>query len=136
MAQPTIPLEQVKIVFNLDMIGRLRNQRVEVYGSRTARGLRRAMSERNGESKLLLDFVWNMREDSDHFPFYSRGLPVLMLHTGLHDDYHRPSDDVEKLDLPGTQRVVRLLFETVLELANREKVLASAGFASARPEND
>jgi len=125
---PTVPLGQMKIAFNLDMIGRMRNQRIEVYGGRTARGLRRALSEQNGESKLLIDFVWNMREDSDHFSFYSRGIPVLMLHTGLHDDYHRPSDDVEKLDLPGTQRVVRLLFEIVRELADRDEL---PGFRSA-----
>ncbi|HUY33861.1 MAG TPA: M20/M25/M40 family metallo-hydrolase [Pirellulales bacterium] len=133
VAHPTVPLKQVKIVFNLDMIGRLRNQRVEVYGSRTAAGLRRVMSERNGESKLSLDFVWNMREDSDHFPFYSRGLPVLMLHTGLHGDYHRPSDDVEKLDLAGTQRVVRLLFEVVHELADRDELAGFRGAARGEP---
>jgi len=125
---PTVPLKQVKIAFNLDMIGRLRNERIEVYGGRTARGLRRALSEQNGDSGLLIDFVWNMREDSDHFSFYSRNIPVLMLHTGLHDDYHRPSDDVEKLDLPGTQRVVRLLFEIVRELADRDEL---SGFRPA-----
>ncbi|HEV3007115.1 MAG TPA: M20/M25/M40 family metallo-hydrolase [Pirellulales bacterium] len=133
VAHPTIPLKQLKFAFNLDMIGRLRNDRIEIYGGRTARGLRRTVSEQNSGSRLAIDFVWTMREDSDHFPFYERGIPVLMLHTGLHDDYHRPSDDVEKLDLAGTERVVRLLFHLVHELADRDEL---AGFrAAARVES-
>jgi hypothetical protein len=133
---PTIPLKQLKIAFNLDMIGRLRNDRIELYGGRTARGLRRAVSEQNADARLLIDFVWSMRDDSDHYPFYERGIPVLMLHTGLHDDYHRPSDDVEKLDLAGTERVVRLLFHVVHELADRDELTGfrSSARVESRPE--
>ncbi len=118
VSQPTLPLERVRLVFNMDMIGRLRNDAVEVYGVRTTQGLRRLVSLNNHEANLRLDFTWKMREDSDHFTFYQRGIPVLMLHTGLHDDYHRPSDDAEKLNVPGMHRVVQVISRVLYELAD------------------
>jgi hypothetical protein len=114
---PTVPLERVRCMINMDMIGRLRGDRVELYGTRTARGARQLFSRANAEG-LLLDFTWEMKANSDHHTFYSRGIPAFMLHTGLHDDYHRPSDDAEKVNIEGTRRVARLLFHAVRALAD------------------
>lgn len=109
LRHPTVPLEQVVLAINLDMIGRLRQDRVEIYGTRTASGLRRLLAQANRYTELTLEYSWELRKDSDHYPFYEQGIPTLMLHTGLHADYHRPSDDVEKLNIEGMQRVARLL---------------------------
>jgi hypothetical protein len=129
----TVPLERVGLAINLDMIGRLQRNRLETFGIRSTYGLRRLISMSNAVTDLSFDFSWTMREDSDHYSFYKRGLPVLMLHTGLHSDYHRPSDDVEKLDFAGMERVVRLLFGTVYALADEPRLY---GFRSAsRGEN-
>ena len=122
LAEPTQPLSRVRLMVNIDMIGRMKNDYVEVYGTRTSRDLRRLVSLQNGEPNLRLGFSWKMRDDSDHYSFYLRGIPVLMFHTGLHDDYHRPSDDVEKLNLAGMQRIVRLLCGVLFELANRPQL--------------
>jgi membrane-associated protease RseP (regulator of RpoE activity) len=87
----------------------------------------------NAATDLAFDFSWTMREDSDHYSFYKRNLPVLMLHSGLHSDYHRPSDDVEKLDFAGMEQIVRMLFGVVHDLANGPELL---GFrAVSRSEN-
>jgi C-terminal processing protease CtpA/Prc len=118
---PTVPLSQIKCFLNVDMVGRLTNRRVEVYGSRSAAGLRQLMSSANG-SALDLDFTWQMREDSDHWPFYNQSVPILMLHTGLHKDYHRPSDDAHLLNHEGLEEVSRLMFQTVLSLANADQL--------------
>lgn len=128
VAEPTLPLSRVRLMVNLDMIGRLRDDYVEIYGTRTSRDLRRLVSLQNGEPNLRLGFSWAMREDSDHYSFFLRGIPVLMFHTGLHEDYHRPSDDVEKLNLAGMQRVVQLLCGVLLELADRPQL---GGFRQA-----
>ncbi len=109
LRHPTVPLEQVALAVNLDMIGRLRQDRLEIYGIRTAYGMRRLLAQANRHAGLTLEYSWELRNDSDHYPFYEQGIPTLMLHTGLHADYHRPSDDVEKLSLEGMQRVARLL---------------------------
>lgn len=121
-ANPTFPLAQVRLAINLDMVGRLRQDKIELYGGRTSAGLRRAVSMSNAATNLLCDFSWTMREDSDHYSFYKRGLPVLMFHTGLHGDYHRPSDDAEKLDFDGMQRVTQLLFGLVRQLADEPRL--------------
>lgn len=122
VSQPTIPLRQVRLMINLDMIGRLRNDRVEVYGTRSGYGLRNLVSRANSQSNLLADFTWEMEANSDHHSFYARGVPVLMLHTGLHDDYHRPADDAHKINAEGMRKVSRLLFSIAYELANDETV--------------
>jgi hypothetical protein len=134
VAHPTVALEKVRLAINLDMIGRLQRNRVETYGVRSGYGLRRLLSVNNTASDLVLDFSWTMREDSDHYSFYKRNLPVLMFHTGLHSDYHRPSDDVEKLDFAGMERIVRLLFDVVRNAADEPRLI---GFrAASRGESD
>lgn len=122
--EPTVPLEQVKFFVNLDMIGRLRERRLEIVGSRTARSLRRLVVLHAADRGLRLKFPWKIKRDSDHWTFYQRGIPCLMFHTGKHPDYHRPSDDADKINAEGIQRIGRLLFELVLDLADREQVPA------------
>lgn len=120
---PTVSLDQIVMVFNSDMIGRLRNHRVEVYGVRTAPGLRRLLSHQNVNYGLDLDFMWDVLPNSDHHSFFERDIPFLMLHTGLHDNYHRPSDDAELINRQGIQAIAQLMFSTVCELAESpEKV--------------
>ena len=128
VAHPTVPLERVKLAVNLDMIGRLGRNRVETYGIRTTYGLRRLVSLSNAATDLAFDFSWTMREDSDHYSFYKRNVPVFMLHTGLHSDYHRPSDDVEKLDFAGMERITRMLFHLVHSMADEPRLY---GFRNA-----
>jgi hypothetical protein len=115
---PTIPLARVPIMINVDMIGRLRNSRLTVYGTRTSAGLRRLISLQNDPAQLLLSFNWEMKGDSDHYAFFSRGIPIVMLHTGLHDDYHRPSDDADKINVEGLQQIAQLMFNVLVELAD------------------
>jgi hypothetical protein len=122
VGQPTIPLERIRAAINLDMIGRLRKQRLEIFGSRTAAGWRRLVSRQNGDSPLQLDFTWEMTPNSDHYTFYAKRIPVLMLHTGLHDDYHRPSDDADKVNAEGMQQVSRLLFNLTYALAEEPQL--------------
>jgi hypothetical protein len=114
---PTVPLNRVPIMINADMIGRLRNSGLVIYGARTSRGMRRLISRQNGVSNLLIDFNWEIKPDSDHYTFYSRGIPFLMVHTGLHSDYHRPSDDADKINTEGLKQISQLLFNVLVELA-------------------
>jgi hypothetical protein len=113
----------MSIVFsvNLDMIGRLRGERLEVYGARTAEGLRAAVfssNNRPGATPLELAFDWAIEEDSDHYPFIAAKIPTVMFHTGLHDQYHRPSDDVQLVNFEGIEPVARLTLDFVTAVAN------------------
>jgi hypothetical protein len=114
---PTVPFEGLKLVLNIDMVGRLRENRAEVLGTRTAAGLRGLIAANNSESPVAMTFSWDNRRDSDHYPFFSRQIPYLMVFTGKHPDYHTPYDDVDKLNTEGMERITRLLFRTAYAAA-------------------
>jgi hypothetical protein len=103
---------------NLDMIGRLRGERLEVYGARTAAGLRMACLEANARANLELSFDWEIVDDSDHYPFIAAKIPTVMFHTGLHDQYHRPSDDAHLVNFSGIEPVTRLVLDFVTMIAD------------------
>lgn len=117
---PTVPLDRVKFNLNVDMVGRLTEEKLIVYGTRTSAGLRRKLAEWNEPTQLRLSYAWWINPQSDHQTFFRRKIPVLMFHTGLHADYHRPSDDAEKIDVEGMQRVARLMFHTTYALAESD----------------
>lgn len=108
---------------NLDMIGRLRGDRVEVFGARSAAGLRRLLVDANRSVGLELDFDWDIVDDSDHHPFLAASVPTLMLHTGLHDEYHRPADDAHLVNAEGIASVSRLALEAVVAVADHDGAL-------------
>lgn len=114
---PTIDRERLKMAINLDMVGRLRDDTVNVMGWRTAAGLRSRLVEAN-RVNLQFRFEPNVTDDSDHHAFYSVRIPVLHFDTGKHDDYHRPSDDAEKLNYAGMQRIAGLVEQLVIAVAN------------------
>lgn len=136
LREPTVARDRIKCAVNLDMVGRLRDDRLEVYGTRTLYGVRKLISGGNASEQLSLHFPWTMTEDSDHFPFYYRNIPSLMFHTGKHPDYHRPSDDVEKLSVEGMQRIARLLVDVVIDLADADRLPDFRGRSRAECANE
>ena len=121
---PTVPLDSVKLKINIDMVGRLTDGRIELMGSRSAPGLRQLLSSASLGEGTWIDFTWDFKDNSDHYPFYQRGIPALCVHTGLHDDYHRPSDDVEKINIEGMKEVSRYLVEQLCDLADADQLPA------------
>lgn len=120
--RPTVPLADVRLAVNIDMIGRLREGRLEIGGTRTAPGLRQLLSSERLPADMRLDFTWEYKENSDHWPLFQAGVPSLIVHTGLHDDYHTPRDDVQKLNVPGMRSGAAYLLETVCRLADAESL--------------
>ncbi len=134
VAHPTIPLDRVVAAINLDMVGRLRDNRLTVYGTRSGFGFRRLLSQQNDAVGLEIDFSWELEDDSDHYAFFDRGIPVLFLHTGLHDEFHSPRDDAHLINSQGMNRVVRLLFHFACDLGERPKTPDFRQAASSETE--
>lgn len=122
VGHPTHPLKNVRLAVNIDMVGRLRTGQLAITGWRSAAGLRSRLVQHNPEGDL--EYTYNPRviSDSDHHSFYVAGIPCLQLDTGMHDDYHRPSDDADKLDYAGLRRITELLFRFVLDAADDANV--------------
>ncbi|MBD3674495.1 MAG: M20/M25/M40 family metallo-hydrolase [Planctomycetaceae bacterium] len=118
-ANPTINLQKVRFYINLDMIGRLKDNHLEVYGVRTADGLRRLYAITNHDG-IEAEFNWYLRPDSDHYSFLKQNIPFLMPFTKKHPDYHRASDDFDKVNYEGHQKVTRQWFQILMQLANAD----------------
>jgi hypothetical protein len=127
MRPPLLTEKRLVFFLNLDMIGRLRERRLTVFGARSASGLRSLLVAANNQPKggsgLELAFDWDVTEDSDHYAFIMAGIPAVMLHTGLHDQYHRPSDDVEHVNFEGIPRVTRLALAVIAAVADQDDAL-------------
>ncbi|GAB6167036.1 hypothetical protein JCM19992_30360 [Thermostilla marina] len=119
---PTLPLERVKLNVNVDMVGRLRDAKLYMYGTRTAAGLRSLAARANRDNALELLFSWRYRRDSDHYSFCRHGTPALLVHTGLHDDYHSATDDPDKINAAGMELIGRMLFDVLIELDAAEEL--------------
>jgi hypothetical protein len=117
---PTVPLSNVRLALNSDMVGRLRNGRLELGGSRSGFGLRRLLASRTLPKDLWIHYDWELKENSDHWPFFQWNVPVVLLHTGMHEDYHRPSDDVERVNRDGMKDVAAYLFDLVYRAADAD----------------
>jgi len=111
------------IMLNLDMIGRLRNEELEVHGLGSAEGLEELVDPHFSESGLSIIRRQGGTGPSDHSSFYSAGIPVLFFHTGLHDEYHLPTDVTSTVNRTGAVRVCGLVEDIAMSLATRDAPL-------------
>ncbi|MDA7979081.1 MAG: M20/M25/M40 family metallo-hydrolase [Pirellulales bacterium] len=120
-ANRTLRNYHVVFTINMDMVGRMKDKRLEIYGVRTAPGLREFVARSMDGIDAQVAYDWDIREDSDHWPFFNAGVPFLMLHTGLHENYHRPSDDAELLNIEGMRETTRLALRLMAKAADRKQ---------------
>jgi Zn-dependent M28 family amino/carboxypeptidase len=115
-----VALDSVIAMLNFDMVGRLRGDSLIVYGVATAREFPALLDSANASTRLAVRGLGDGFGPSDHSSFFARGIPVLHFFTNLHDDYHRATDDVAKLNAGGEARVVMLAERCVRELDARD----------------
>ncbi len=117
--EPAAPLAQTVAMVNLDMVGRLRNDRLLVFGSETATEFPALLDSLNLASKFDLKYSGDGFGRSDQESFYVAKKPVLHVFTDLHEDYHRPTDDWEKINVPGLVKVADFTATVVRSIADR-----------------
>lgn len=119
--QPVIPLDHTVAMLNMDMVGRNDPRRIDVLGANEHPKLyasaRRAAANRRVGGLRIEKGGQEYFQRSDHFPFHERGVPVLFFFSGVHDDYHRPTDTAEKIHPEKIARVARTIFLTAADLA-------------------
>jgi hypothetical protein len=129
---PIIPLEKTIADLNIDMIGRNdiaheNSDYVYIIGSdMLSKDLHNVNETANREyTHLQLDYKFNNADDpnqfyyrSDHYNFAKNGIPSIFYFSGIHEDYHQPGDDIEKINFWKVETVARLVFTTAWALAN------------------
>ncbi len=103
---PVVPIEKTVLMLNMDMIGRLREDKLYVFGVDSGTGLRELVEDAAKGLPLKLQLRGDSFSPSDHTPFYLRERPILFLFTGAHGDYHKPGDTWEKINPQGMETVV------------------------------
>jgi hypothetical protein len=132
--QPLYPLSATIAMINLDMVGRLRDGRLIVYGARTAKEFPALLDSLNWHAGFDLKAQGDGYGPSDQSSFYAAKRPVLHLFTDLHEDYHRTSDDWQKINLDGLKRVSDFTLGLVTALANRPRPLTFQDVPAQLPE--
>ena len=132
--EPLYPLDKTVAMINMDMVGRTKpipsdwlglspyKDRLIVYGTGTSPGFAKLVEEVTAASDFKVSTLATGTGPSDHQSFYQKRVPVLFLYTGTHNEYHRPTDIPEKINVPGMKKV-----------ADFVQVLAGHLAAEARP---
>ncbi len=114
---PRWPLDKTVAMINLDMVGRMINDELTVYGTGTATQFPSLLAKTNERYNFRLVNVPEGRGASDHANFFGAKIPVFHFFTGLHNDYHRPSDDVDKINIAGMDRITQFVTDIAQSIA-------------------
>ena len=116
---PLVPIDHSIAMLNMDMIGRLEGRTLTVMGVGTAEEWADVLQTANESTARPLSIATSPHGfgPSDHSSFYGEGLPVLHFFSNTHVDYHRPSDDWDKVDIEGLDQIVDLVSEVALDVA-------------------
>src|SRR5690606_32792975 len=133
---PVFPLENTVANLNIDMIGRLDKKHADnenyiyIIGSNMLSDELHEINEHANTTytQLELDYEFNKKDDpnryyyrSDHYNFAKNNVPVIFYFNGVHEDYHKETDTVDKIIFSKMEKITRLVFHTAWELANRDK---------------
>jgi hypothetical protein len=130
---PTVPLDTVVAMVNIDMIGRLGDGKLNVQGVGTSPVWKPLIEKANGDGTLKFNLHQGGFGPSDHSPFYAAKMPVLFVFTGAHADYHKPEDTADKIDAAGIVRVVSFLSPIVDEVVNAPERIAFVAVKDEKP---
>jgi membrane-associated protease RseP (regulator of RpoE activity) len=127
---PAIPIAETVAMLNLDMVGRLTEGRLTVFGAETSPAFEPAVREAAGGLPLELAFTEGAFAPSDQTSFHAKGVPVLHFFSGTHPQYHTPEDDASLVNPEGIALVARVVARTARGLADASErppvVLAEA----------
>jgi hypothetical protein len=119
-SSPLFPLDKTVMMVNFDMVGRLNaKSEVTVYGTGTSPGFDKLVESLGASEGFKIKKISEGFGPSDQQSFYVKDIPVLFIFTGTHSDYHRPSDDTERINFPGMGRIADFGEVLLLDLVRR-----------------
>jgi hypothetical protein len=128
-----VPIDSIDAMLNFDMVGRLKNDKLIVYGITTAKELPSLLDTATAMSGLRITAQGDGFGASDQSSFFAKDIPGLHFFTDLHDDYHRASDIPERINAAGEARVVAIAERVAREIGDRGPRLTFVRAVAAAP---
>jgi len=119
---PTRPLAKAVAMLNMDMIGRIKDDKVYIGGVGTGSTLKAILDQGQKETPFKIEYSAGGYSASDHTSFVAKKIPVLFFFSGLHSDYHKPSDTWDKINAPSAARLLDLVENVAVQLANANEL--------------
>ena len=116
--EPTRALDKAVAMLNMDMIGRIKDDKVFIGGIGTGTTLKSAVEDAANGSSLHFEYSEGGYSSSDHTSFVTKKIPVLFFFSGLHSDYHKPSDTWDKINAASATQLLNLVSKVSVELAD------------------
>jgi hypothetical protein len=114
--EPTLPLDKAVAMINMDMIGRIKDDKVYIGGTGTGSTFKSVLDEEKAKSPFKFEYSASGYAASDHTSFVAKKIPVLFFFSGLHADYHKPSDTWDKINAPDAARLLVFIEGVALKL--------------------
>jgi hypothetical protein len=114
--EPTLPLDKAVAMLNMDMIGRIKDDKVYIGGVGTGANFKSLLEEEQSKASFKFEYFAGGYSASDHTSFVAKKIPVLFFFSGLHSDYHKPSDTWEKINAPGAAHLLDFIDDVALKI--------------------
>jgi len=114
--EPTLPLGKAVAMLNMDMIGRIKDGKVYIGGVGTGADFKSLLEEEKGKSPFKFEYSAGGYSASDHTSFVAKKIPVLFFFSGLHADYHKPSDTWDKINAPSAAHLLDFIDDVALKI--------------------
>ena len=130
---PTRPLAKAVAMLNMDMIGRIKDDKVYIGGVGTGSTFKAVLEQAQKDAPFKIEYSAGGYASSDHTSFVSKKIPVLFFFSGLHSDYHKPSDTWDKINAPSAARLLDLVGNVTVQLASAPDAPAFQVVAEDKP---
>jgi len=118
LKNPTRPLDKCVAMLNMDMIGRIKDKKVYIGGVGTGSTFKAILEAAEKKTDFKIEYSAGGYSASDHTSFVSKKIPVLFFFSGLHSDYHKPSDTWDKINAPSAAQLLDLVGNVAVQLAS------------------
>ncbi len=119
--EPTRPLDKAVAMINMDMIGRIKDDKVYIGGVGTGSTFKSVLEQAQKDAPFKFESSPGGYSSSDHTSFVSKKIPVLFFFSGLHSDYHKPSDTWDKINGPSAAQLLDMIENVAVQLANTDQ---------------
>jgi hypothetical protein len=131
--EPTLPLDKAVAMINMDMIGRIKDEKVFIGGTGTGASFKDLLDEEKSKFPFHVEYSASGYAASDHTSFVGKQIPVLFFFSGLHSDYHKPSDTWDKINAPDAAKLLDFIDDVAVKIDSANERVAFVTVKEEQP---